>query len=70
MAQLDDNLLGLDVALTEADMAVLDRVSKPTLAFPVPFLEAAPTIMHSGATVDGVASEPWPMAPQNDEERY
>ena len=70
MAQLDDNLLGLDVALTEADVAVLERVSKPTLAFPVPFLEAAPTIMHSGATVDGVASEPWPMAPQNDEERY
>ena len=70
MAQLDDNLWGLDVARTDADGAVLDRVSKPTLAFPIPFLEAAPTIMHSGATVDGVVSEPWPMAPLDDEERY
>jgi len=70
MAQLAGNLAGLAVTLDDAEIASLDALSTPTHGFPLPFLQAAPTIMHSGATVDGVASEPWPMAPGNDDERY
>jgi aryl-alcohol dehydrogenase-like predicted oxidoreductase len=70
MAQLESNLTGLAVTLDDAQGAALDAVSTPTYGFPIPFLQMAPSIMHSGATVDGVASEPWPMAPQTDEERY
>ena len=70
MDQLESNLIGLDVTLTEAQVAALDAVSAPTLSFPMPFLEWANTIMHSGATVDGQPSEAWPMSPENDEDRY
>lgn len=70
MAQLESNLAGLALTLDEAEIAALDAASTPTLGFPMGFLQMAPTIMHSGATVDGVPSEPWPMAPKTDEERY
>ena len=70
MDQLEANLVGLDVTLTEAQVAALDVVSSPTLSFPMPFLEMANTIMHAGATVDGQPSEAWPMSPENDDERY
>ena len=68
--QLEANLAGLMVQLDEAQVGVLDEVSTPTHSFPTPFLEMAPTVMHAGATVNGVPSEPWPMAPASDEERY
>ncbi len=70
MAQLEGNLAGLEVTLDETQMTALDEASTPTHSFPTPFLHMAPTIMHAGATVDGVASEPWPMAPKSEEERY
>ena len=68
--QLEANLAGLMVQLDEAQVGVLDEASTPTHSFPTPFLEMAPTVMHAGATVNGVPSEPWPMAPASDEERY
>tara|TARA_B100001123_G_scaffold444191_1_gene592275 strand:+ start:6543 stop:7559 length:1017 start_codon:yes stop_codon:yes gene_type:complete len=68
--QLEANLAGLMVQLDEAQVGVLDEVSTPTHSFPTPFLEMAPTVMHAGATVNGVPSEPWPMAPASDKERY
>lgn len=70
MKQLDENLIGLAVMLEDDQVEALDRVSTPTLSFPMPFLEMAPTIMHAGATVDGERSEDWPMAPRSDSERY
>ena len=70
MAQLEQNLAGLEVALDGAQVDALDRVSTPTLSFPMPFLRAAATFMHAGATVDGEPSELWPMAPRSDDERY
>ena len=70
MAQLESNLVGLDVTLDEAQTAALDEVSTPTLGFPIPFLEMAQNFMHGGATVDGVPSERFPLAPVSDEERY
>ena len=70
MAQLEGNLVGLGVTLDEAQTAALDEVSTPTLGFPIPFLEMAHNFMHAGATVDGVLSERFPLAPVSDEERY
>ena len=70
MEQLEQNLAGLDISLTPEHMQALDDVSQPTLAFPAPFLQAASTIMHAGATVNGEPSEVWPMAPTSDDERY
>ena len=70
MAQLESNLVGLGVTLDEAQTAALEEVSTPTLSFPIPFLEMAQNLMHAGATVDGVRSERFPLAPESDEERY
>ena len=70
MAQLESNLAGIAVTLDSAQLESLDRVSTPTLNFPLPFLQAATTIMHSGTTVDGAPSEVWPMAPATDDERH
>jgi hypothetical protein len=63
MQQLDDNLAALDVTLDAGQLAALDRVSEPTLPFPIPFLRSAASIMHGGATVNGEPSKPWPMIP-------
>jgi aryl-alcohol dehydrogenase-like predicted oxidoreductase len=68
--QLDQNLSALDVRLDAQQLAILDRLSEPTLDFPAGFLKMAPMFMHAGATVNGVASPAWPMAPQTDSERY
>ena len=70
MDQLEQNLAGLDVSLSDAQVTALDTVSEPTLNFPAGILEMANSIMHSGATVNGDASESWPTAPGPDEERY
>ena len=70
MEQLDENLAGLTVALDDLQVEALDRVSTPTLSFPMPFLQMATTVMHAGSTVDGEPSEVWLMAPQNYDERH
>ena len=70
MEQLDDNLAALEVKLTGDDMARLDEASKPQLAFPADFLDFAPMFTFGGATIDGRKGDVWPMAPQNDAERY
>jgi aryl-alcohol dehydrogenase-like predicted oxidoreductase len=70
MEQLKDNLGALGVPLTAAHMASLDEVSKPQLNFPHEFLERTLSVMQGGTTINGRASEPWPLAPKNDAERY
>ena len=70
MEQLEQNLAGLDVRLGPEQVVALDRLSAPSLGFPAGFLQAASTIMHSGATVDGEPSGVWPMSPASDSERY
>jgi len=68
--QLDQNLAALDLRLAPEEVATLDALSQPTLNFPANFLKAANMIMHAGATVNGESSQPWPMQPNNDAERY
>ena len=70
MAQLESNLAALAVTLDSAQTAALDEVSTPMLSFPIPFLKMAQNLMHAGATVDGMPSEAFPMAPESDDQRY
>jgi aryl-alcohol dehydrogenase-like predicted oxidoreductase len=68
--QLEQNLAALDIALNPEQVARLDTLSKPTLSFPMQFLNVASMFSHGGATVNGEASTLWPLAPKGDAERY
>jgi aryl-alcohol dehydrogenase-like predicted oxidoreductase len=70
MNQLDQNLAALDLALTVDQVARLDKLSKPTLSFPMQFLNVAGMFSQGGTTVNGTASTVWPLAPKNEAERY
>ena len=68
--QLEQNLAALDITLNPEQVARLDKLSKPTLSFPMQFLNVASMFAHGGATVNGEASTLWPLAPKADAERY
>lgn len=70
LAQLDGNLASLDLTLPEAMIARLDAASAPTPIFPHGFLANTKHVMQSGATINGVASDPWSLAPTTDQERW
>lgn len=69
-AQLDANLAALEVTLSEAQVARLDAASEPTPIFPHGFLANTKHVMQSGAVINGVASDPWALAPASDAERW
>jgi aryl-alcohol dehydrogenase-like predicted oxidoreductase len=68
--QLEQNLAALDITLNLEQVARLDKLSTPTLSFPMQFLNVASMFSHGGATVNGEASTLWPLAPKVDAERY
>jgi aryl-alcohol dehydrogenase-like predicted oxidoreductase len=68
--QLDQNLAGLDVALTPAQVTALDAVSEPVLPFPAGMLRFIGMFTQGGMTVNGVTAPAWPLAPKSDAERY
>ena len=68
--QLDQNLAALDLSLNADQVARLDKLSKPTLGFPMQFLNVASMFSQGGTTVNGEASTVWPLAPKSDAERY
>ena len=68
--QLDQNLAALALALTADQVVRLDKLSKPTLGFPMQFLNVASMFSQGGTTVNGEASTVWPLAPKSDAERY
>ena len=70
LEQLDQNLAALAVTLGPEDVAALDKLSKPTLGFPMQFMNVATMFSHSGATVNGEKSMVWPLAPTSDTDRY
>ena len=70
LEQLDQNLAALALALTADQVARLDKLSKPTLGFPMQFLNVASVFSQGGTTVNGEASTVWPLAPKSDAERY
>ena len=70
LAQLDGNLAALDLLLPPELVARLDAASAPAPIFPHGFLANTRHVMQSGATINGVASDPWPLAPASDQERW
>jgi aryl-alcohol dehydrogenase-like predicted oxidoreductase len=68
--QLEQNLAALDIVLSSEQVARLDKLSKPTLSFPMQFLNVATMFSHGGTTVNGEPSSVWPLAPKTDQERY
>jgi aryl-alcohol dehydrogenase-like predicted oxidoreductase len=70
LEQLDNNLGALELKLTPQQVAALDEVSKPALNFPAGFLQNAPTFMHGGLSVNGIAPPPFPLAPKTDKDRW
>ncbi|HTL98386.1 MAG TPA: aldo/keto reductase [Holophagaceae bacterium] len=70
MSQLEANIRALDVALTPAQAARLDEASAPAPVFPYGFLPNTKHVMQGGTSVNGLASDPWPLAPRSDSERW
>jgi aryl-alcohol dehydrogenase-like predicted oxidoreductase len=68
--QLEQNLAALDITLRADQRARLDTRSKPTLGFPMQFLNVASMFSQGGTTVNGETSTVWPLAPKSDTERY
>jgi aryl-alcohol dehydrogenase-like predicted oxidoreductase len=68
--QLEQNLAALDVGLSADQIARLDKLSKPTLGFPMQFLNVASMFSQGGTTVNRETATVWPLAPKNDGERY
>ena len=69
LAQLDENLAALDLALGEDQLARLEAASEPRLNFPADFLKFAPAFAYGGTTIEGQSAE-WPPFMPTDEERY
>ena len=61
LAHLNDNVQALEVKLTAAQAAELDKLTTPTLNFPAPFLAMAGMIHAGGTTINGEKSEMIPL---------
>ena len=70
VAQLDQNLAALEVALTSADLTALAAVSEPVLNFPAGMLKFVGMFTQGGLTVNGATAPTWPAAPRDDADRY
>jgi aryl-alcohol dehydrogenase-like predicted oxidoreductase len=70
LAQLAGNLQSLELELPPGLIQRLDSATAPAPIFPHGFLANTRQVMQSGATVNGVASDPWALAPATDQERW
>ena len=70
LAQLEGNLASLDLDLPTPLAARLDAASAPAPIFPHAFLANTRHVMQSGASINGLASDPWALAPATDQERW
>jgi aryl-alcohol dehydrogenase-like predicted oxidoreductase len=68
--QLDDNLASLDVQLKAEQVAKLDGLSAPKLAFPADMLANGAAFFHGGTTINGRSSAAWPLSPTGDKDRH
>lgn len=53
LEQLDDNLAALGVELTKEDIAALDKLTKPRLAYPMTVLPQAQSTGYAGLSLEG-----------------
>lgn len=70
MEQLEANLQGLDLRLNKEQIRALTDLTEPKLDFPFDFVQGAGVFSSSGATINGLASAPNPLAPKNESDRY
>ncbi|RLS97498.1 MAG: aldo/keto reductase [Planctomycetota bacterium] len=70
LAQLDDNLAACALRLSADETKQLDLLTEPPHVFPTQFLQTISTGIHGGTNINGVAGQPWPLAPQNQSERW
>lgn len=70
LEQLRDNVASLNVRLNADHTRRLDELSTPKLNFPHDFLNFVTDNVQGGTTINGVPSKVWPLAPQNDAERW
>jgi aryl-alcohol dehydrogenase-like predicted oxidoreductase len=68
--QLMDNVKALDIHLYPEHLATLEELTKPVLHFPYDFLKRVRPVLQAGTRINGDPSEPWPLAPKTDIERY
>ena len=71
LAQLDDNLAACRVHLTAEQTKRLDALSEPPPCFPHEFINnLIPSTIHGGTSINGRETQPWPLSPQSDAERW
>ena len=71
LKQLDENLTALDVQLSPAHMATLDKLTEPTLDFPSQIRKSSFNSSHAGAMVNGIPSTVrFPSLLNSEKERY
>lgn len=70
LAQLEDNVKALDLALEVDELARLDALTKPTLGFPQSMQPLFPAIHHGGITVNGVSAPAAGFGLEDGEEPY
>lgn len=70
LSQLEDNLGALEFTLSAEQRARLEAKCAYEKHFPFNFLDRIGSAIQNGTTVNGVKSDPWPLGPKNDSERY
>ncbi|XBS70150.1 aldo/keto reductase [Acerihabitans sp. KWT182] len=68
--QLQANLSALEVRLSADEEAELTRLSAPPDTFITWINGIAPTVFQGGTTINGRSAAVFPLAPENDEQRY
>jgi diketogulonate reductase-like aldo/keto reductase len=64
LAQLEDNVAALDVALSADQVKKLSAASEPTLNFPAAFLKRSAAFRSAEITINGETGAPNPLAIQ------
>ncbi len=70
LEQLEDNIAALGVELADGHLEALDACSAVEVPFPQSFVPNLTNTIQGGATINGVRSEAWSMAPASAEERW
>ena len=71
MQQLDDNLAACALRLGADETTRLDRLTEPLPCFPHDFINnLIPNTIHGGTRINGRDTQPWPLAPHSDSERW
>lgn len=70
LAQLEDNVKALDIALTADEFARLDALTKPTFGFPQSMQPVFPMILNGGTSVNGVQAPTTPFGVEKGDTVY